>query len=151
MYRDCSICSAPVEVVRAINSALAKREKMRDIAARSGFSKSAIHRHSQRCVPREIISAHKSARFDARTGRVFVSWPDDPSCPADTRGKLLPGHRIPGEHDVMLHVQYEKPIDYDPRIQSPTVAFDLAIEENQLRNIPVPDPEVPTNGKHTLN
>jgi hypothetical protein len=56
MKGDCSICAAPPEVVRAINAALSKKEKLRDLAARSGFSKSALVRHSNKCIVRDSIA-----------------------------------------------------------------------------------------------
>jgi hypothetical protein len=134
MANDCSICSAPINVLRAVNDALAKREKLRSIAARSGFSKSSIHRHSQRCVPRQVLASHQASRFNSQLGRIFVQWPDHESCPPDLRAKLLPSHRLPGEHDILLRVEYEKPVAYDPRIESVSIAHDLALDENSERN-----------------
>jgi hypothetical protein len=140
---DCSICSAPVQVLKAINEGLAKRTKMRDLAKQSGFSKSAIGRHSKNCLARQILSSYQTTRFNPALGRIFVRWPDDPICPEDVRGRFLPAHRIPGEHDVVIYVVYEKPVYY--RVENIDAAHNLAIEENQSRN-PVPiDQDTPVN------
>jgi hypothetical protein len=101
---NCTICAAPPVVKTAVNAAPSKKEKMRDIAARGGFSKSAVHRHSQRYVWRDVLAACKtSTRFDPHNQRIFVQWPDDPICIADTRSKFVPD-QIPRENDAILRV-----------------------------------------------
>ena len=76
MWKHCSVCSSPASVRAAVDSALAKHEKLRDIAHKSGFSKSAVHRHSQKCVARNVLSSHK-AHF-ARGGKFFAWFPNQP-------------------------------------------------------------------------
>ena len=74
--KTCSICAAPPDVVEAVNSQLARHVRMRDIASAAGFSKSAIHRHSQKCVPRQMLEQHKSKKFNPRTMLAWYLWPD---------------------------------------------------------------------------
>jgi hypothetical protein len=73
--------------LRAINSALAKRDKLRDIASRSGFSKSAIGRHSQKCMPQKILNDYRDAQ--TTNGRSVVCWPDVECAPPALRAKLM--------------------------------------------------------------
>jgi hypothetical protein len=68
----CSICAAPVEIRDAVAHALKRKEKLRDIAARCQFSKSALHRHAQNCLRRVILQEAKTARNNS--SRVIVLW-----------------------------------------------------------------------------
>jgi len=97
---SCSVCSAPANVTAAVNTALSKKEKLRDIAAMAGLSKSAIHRHSKH-VYRDTLSAH-AARFDYRTNKLLVIWP----------GESIPSNL--DEHTVILKVEYESLPLYNP-------------------------------------
>jgi hypothetical protein len=109
---NCSICAAPVEVIGAINDALRKKEKLRDIEARAGFSRSALSRHSRNCIPKLILAEHKARAAKPRSGRHVVQWP-----PAGTLTTLDgPGERSKQitiastelrPDDILLVVEYE--------------------------------------------
>ena len=147
MRGACSICAAPPEVLKAVNEALGKKEKLRNVAKRSGFSKSTLGRHRLNCLPREIIASNRSKRFNSASGQVFVSWPDDPSCPPDVRGKLLNdrGAVVASleqitENDIVMNVVYEAPSDYyglldsEGRYLSADTAHARALQENAERD-----------------
>ena len=154
-FRPCSVCSAPAQVTASVNLELSKRTKLRDIAKLSGISKSAIHRHSQKCLPREVLAAYKTARFNPNVGRVFVQWPEDPSCPSDVRGKLLNARAVVAsldeitENDVVLNVVYEHTFDTEGRYLKPLQAFEPALKENAARDAaklsPNPEPDITVN------
>jgi hypothetical protein len=145
MFRDCSICSAPVQVLNAVNDALAKHEKLRDIAARSGFSKSAIGRHKLKCCPREILTSYKSARFDHQHGRIFVQMPNDAHLPSETRGKIIPEHQKMTAADSLLLLIYVSPLfDDQGRYSNADQAHVRAIEENFKRDVALPLDQCPT-------
>jgi hypothetical protein len=59
--KECSICTSPEPVQRIVNQQLAGRVKMTDIAAASGFSKSAVHRHSSKCLGRAVLRDYRDA------------------------------------------------------------------------------------------
>jgi len=81
-FQRCSICSAPPEVLAAVNEALRKREKFRDLAERTGFSRASLHRHSKRCVPRDTLAQYKARTAVIPSGRTIVAWPARPDQPA---------------------------------------------------------------------
>jgi hypothetical protein len=73
----CSICSAPPEVLQAVNAALRAGESGRKMAARNGFSKSAIYGHREKCLDRTVLRRHQQTkRFTSKTV-VSVQWPGD--------------------------------------------------------------------------
>ncbi len=74
-YQTCSICKAPPEVLAAVNEALRKREKFRDLAARTVFSRATLHRHSKKCLQRAALAEHKARALNPRSGRMVVQWP----------------------------------------------------------------------------
>lgn len=76
MGRQCSICSAGAEVANEINTALAKGERLIDIAARSAFTKSSISRHARSCVGRKLLEEHRERKLNEYNSRVFVKGLD---------------------------------------------------------------------------
>jgi hypothetical protein len=70
--KQCSICSAPPDVLASINSQLKQRVSMKKIAAASGISKASIGRHSLKCCNRKIAETFKSMK----QMRPIISWPD---------------------------------------------------------------------------
>lgn len=96
---SCSICSAAPEVLKAINESLAAHEKLRDLAARSKFSRSALSRHSRRCVRRAVIQEHASKIFVPGRDRIRVYF----------AGQTLTDL---SEHDVLVEICYEKFVTY---------------------------------------
>jgi hypothetical protein len=132
MFGSCSICAAPAEVQSAINRGLAARVKLRILAQESGLSKSAIHRHSQKCIARQTLNTFKSARFNANTGRIFVRWSDDPCAPPEYRGRTFPSSREMTADDVLIVVEYEPPIlDEHGRYFHPGNIYETALRENE--------------------
>jgi hypothetical protein len=73
---QCSICTAGADASNAVNEALAKGEFLQTIAARFGFSKSAIHRHKRgKCEHSFLVwkAARIRARREKTTGRRIVT------------------------------------------------------------------------------
>lgn len=134
MRGSCSICAAPAEVLTAINYALARHEKLRDIEKRSGFSKSSLHRHSNKCIPRNAIVSYKTVKLNSVGRRYVVQWPDGSlttSTVFDSRGhaveqradqplQRLTFDQINPETDIVLVVEYEKAIVKNPDDQAHT-------------------------------
>jgi hypothetical protein len=80
-YQTCTVCGAPAEVSAAINAELAKppgeRMKLRDMEKLCHISKSAISRHTRKCLPKHILSTYRSTgKVDLKNRRVIVEWPD---------------------------------------------------------------------------
>jgi hypothetical protein len=100
---DCSVCSAPAEVFAAVNNALRKKEKLRDIEARAGFSRSALHRHSKNCLPKLILAEHKALTFNPKNGREVVSWPNGTFT---VHGKPIREENLLPD-DLLIRVTYE--------------------------------------------
>ncbi len=93
--KTCSICSAPGDAAETVNAMLQKRIPLKQIALETGFSKSAVHRHSQKCFVRHKATALKEKRFDAERNRVLTALPDgryfvqgDPLNPALNRATI---------------------------------------------------------------
>jgi hypothetical protein len=68
-----------------LTKALERRIRLRDLEARSGFSKSALHRHSQNCLPTALLSAYRQQKF-VKPSRFVVLWPKSANMPAATAG-----------------------------------------------------------------
>jgi hypothetical protein len=106
--KPCSICSSPPAVSAAVNRQLEQKIRMRDIAAAAGFSKSAVHRHSQKCVPRQVMAQHKAGKFDPQTMLSWYLWPN-----GDLTRQAIPyGFRggvrdKPGPRDLIFKIKYE--------------------------------------------
>jgi hypothetical protein len=97
MEKDfCSICRSSAAVRDAVNHALEKRVKMRDIAKQSGFSKSAIHRHSQNCRSRQVLLDHRARRAHVRDRKIVIVWPN----------KAIPKNL--DENSIVIRVVYEQ-------------------------------------------
>jgi hypothetical protein len=114
-FQVCSICSAPADVRAAVNEALARREKFLDLAARTGFSKSALHRHSQRCVPREILSRYKNQRTPPAPERELVRWPDGRIFVWRTQQPVAPDEVRP--NDIVFSVAYNRTAKLPQKIE----------------------------------
>jgi hypothetical protein len=135
MFRNCSVCESPTEVLKSVNESLVRRVKLRDIAKMCGLSKSAIGRHKLKCVPREILRNYKNAKFNAQRGRVFVKWPHDECVPPEDRGKITPSHLEMTADDVLIVVCYEtKLFDELGRYVNALQAYVPAHEENARRD-----------------
>lgn len=120
---ECSICTAPAYIRNAVDVELSRRTRLRDIAKMTHLSKSAIHRHSKRCVSRTSLQGLHTARFNPELHRVLTRWPNDPVCTPDVRGKtFVYSSPDPADHhsnpippdqlrptDILLVVEYDKP------------------------------------------
>lgn len=132
----CSVCAAPPDVLAAVNDAIRKHEKFRDLAARTAFSRAALHRHSQKCVSRDTLSSHKSNRYDPRTDLLLIQWPGQlPALQGIPGGFLGTVRTSPGPNDLVLRVEFE----CEPRALEPTPdnlgkLFNMAILEDARRN-----------------
>jgi hypothetical protein len=80
--KQCSIC-APPDILRIINAELGRSTRFIDIAKLSGHSKSAIGRHSQRCLGREALRQYRDAAKAPLTWRVCWSPEQEAAAPAD--------------------------------------------------------------------
>jgi hypothetical protein len=102
----CSVCNAPREVREIIEAELQKeksvRRPLRVLAALSGLSKSAISRHSCKCLAlRKLANFRDKRKGGPRPKRIVVKWPDgrftshDPwnerdAGPVSLQGPILP-------------------------------------------------------------
>jgi hypothetical protein len=120
---DCKICASAPDVLVAINNAIRSREKFRDLAARTGFDKSTLHRHSQKCIPREILNTHKNVGYyNSRMHRLFIQWPDSHAVlVADVEHGWSHERKVRPEEitDFVIEVEFEKPLA--PRIAAKPV------------------------------
>jgi hypothetical protein len=134
-YQTCTVCKAPPEVLEAINAAIRKREKFRDLAARTAFSRATLHRHSQKCLQRAALAEHKARIVNAQSGRMIVQWPTGalsyggtPIHPEDLR-----------QDDFLLVVRYEKRRAsaygnlYSPTAEQIAELVEMAINEDAQR------------------
>jgi hypothetical protein len=109
--KSCSICASPI--VDLINAELEKQSKMADIAKLSGFSKSAIGRHSLNCLTRMRIQSHASKKCresqrvltDLGGGKYFVQRGD-----AATRAHSTIDTKELRADDVIICVSSEDPV-----------------------------------------
>lgn len=133
----CSVCAAPPDVVQAVNEAIRKREKFRELAARTAFSRAALHRHSKKCIPRNILAEHKARKFDNLRQIVWTKWFDGTltrmPVPHDFRGEL---RSEPGPGDVVLVVEFEPPVAKPAPAPDPPPA---------LPPVPEQGPDTPVN------
>lgn len=70
----CSICSAPSVVQAAIDEALSKKENLRDLARRSGFSRAGLSRHNRKCLRAAALADFARMRLNA-SGKIHVYFP----------------------------------------------------------------------------
>jgi hypothetical protein len=94
----CSICASPV--LREVNEALAKGERLRDLAARSGHSRASLSRHSRKCISRNKLAQHSTVLSDYLSGRanLVVLYPGDDQSAVR-------------EQDIIVQIEYEKALD----------------------------------------
>jgi hypothetical protein len=73
--RSCNVCNSPREVLAVINDQLKRKTPMSRIAKDTGYSKSAIGRHSLGCLQRQILAqARSGVRFGADPNDRMVTW-----------------------------------------------------------------------------
>jgi hypothetical protein len=87
----CSICSS--HVCAEINQALLKKEPLRELAKRSGFSRAALSRHGRNCIARDTIAFHRAKKFNPLTQLAWAQWPDGSfslqGVPHDFQGEMI--------------------------------------------------------------
>jgi hypothetical protein len=93
----CSICSAPETIRAMVNAELAKepgkRLTLRQLEKISHFSKSALSKHSRRCLFRKALLDHR-ANFFSRGDRIHVHWPNDPPLTDEEVVRRANGNRL---------------------------------------------------------
>ena len=70
---NCKICTAGPEVVALVEREVALRHSYARISAKTGFSKSTLHRHARRCAVRRAVES----RLDGRCPELvdtFIRW-----------------------------------------------------------------------------
>jgi hypothetical protein len=123
MANTCAICSAPPKVLDAVNAGLEQKTPLRTLAAASGFSRAGISRHARKCVPKTVISTHRSSNY--ANARLLVRWNDGPILDWDRQSAVPLAENQISDNDVILQVAYAKPA---PPAAEP---------------VPVPDPVAP--------
>lgn len=103
----CSICAAPAEIQKAVNDSLKNRERLRDLSKRSGFSRSALSRHSRKCIRREVLAQHRSDYFQPGD-QIAVVYPSGTSHEWSS-GKPFNADEVAKQIFFVLEVVYEKP------------------------------------------
>lgn len=121
---ECSICNAPPEVFAAVNAALRKKEKLRDIEARAGFSRSALSRHGRNCLPRFVLATRKArAELNLKHCREVVSWPNGTFT---LDGEPIPEQQVRPD-DTLFVVTYQKtPLD---KFKNPSALVSEAVSK----------------------
>jgi hypothetical protein len=114
-HKPCSICSTP-NGAQTVDAMLEKRTTLKAIAAQTGFSKSSVGRHSQKCVIRAQAAKLKSNVFNPLRDRILVRHAD----PKNPNAALSLPKDFDPEHDWIVRVSFE-----------PTPASVLAVLERQ--------------------
>jgi hypothetical protein len=86
-----------------VNELLAKKARFIDISKMSGFSKSAIGRHSQKCLSRQVLRDYRDLRTPHT--RYIVRQPNGELFHVDVR---IPSSSL-RDDDVILQVSFELP------------------------------------------
>jgi hypothetical protein len=146
---DCSVCQSAV--ASNINAELLKpaheRMTLRELAARSGISRSSLGRHSLRCIPLIRLSFNRDKKGNAsgtQNGRIIVAWPE---LAAVSTAHFSSGEQVISpeelrESDVLFVVSYQN--THIANFQNPRglaatpenleKLFDLALVEEQERS-----------------
>jgi hypothetical protein len=132
--RSCGICNSGREIAGAIEAAVSKKEKFRDIEKRCGFSKSLISKHMRQCVPEFRLARTKPIDF-AKT-RIIIEQNDTGD--DATRFHTWPGGRfVPAaelsENDFIIEVCYEKGPDSEAvrQCQESAAAAEAALKPEE--------------------
>ncbi len=129
-HKLCSICERP-GAAEIVNRLLGKGTFLKVIAQQTGFSKSSVHRHSQKCVIRQQAAQLKTTRFDPQRQRIIVKWPD---------GSLT--HRHSDKWDdreaVLLVVSYEDSPFYNPAALMENGTWSATAQNSFITKVPPP-------------
>jgi hypothetical protein len=138
----CSICSAPPDVLQAVNNALLAGESGRKIAARSAFSKSALYRHRDKCIARTTLAKHRQL-VTSEPGRHIVVWPSgDYTIATPRREPELFDICTLQPHDIVIRVEYAPAEE----TRNPAELIDEALREDAER-FPIADLSDPAECK----
>jgi hypothetical protein len=105
---ECSVCNAAGDVKSVVDAELLKppgeRKNLRELARLSGFSRSALSRHTRKCIASIRLESYREKVSPTVGGRMVVRWPD---------GKLtLYGEPFPEtairDTDLIFVVEYAK-------------------------------------------
>jgi hypothetical protein len=133
----CKICEA-AGAAEIVNKLLDKKTFLRDIARETGFSKSAVHRHSQKCFIKTKAGSLKSAYFDPDRDRVLILYPN---------GKCFVDHDPHGR--AFIYNRDGSPIELQPSDLTPDDVLVIVERERRLPDRtpaevpPVPEPAKP--------
>jgi len=70
--KKCSVCSAPPEVLTTVEARLRDGTELRVIETESGFSRSALDRHRNKCMKRAALVANRDRKLSLQGKRVIV-------------------------------------------------------------------------------
>jgi hypothetical protein len=102
MGQKCCIC-ANAAIAENVDRMLRSKIPMSRIAALAGCSKSAIGRHSLRCVPKENLKKHGAAMHRRR---LVVQQGDPPIYHLAFGGRSLQPHELDYGKDLFLRITY---------------------------------------------
>lgn len=110
----CSVCTSPPGVLEYVNAIFSKprRERipLRELQKQTGLSRSALSKHSIRCLTREkLIAYREQKRQDWDSKRKVVAWPRERYFVTGTADDWPPAELQPSEltaEDVLIRVQY---------------------------------------------
>jgi hypothetical protein len=103
MGQKCLICSN-VAIAENVDKMLRNKTPMSRIAALAGCSKSAVGRHSQRCVPEESLKKHGGAAYHNR--RLVVEQGNPPTYHLFHSGRSLDPSELDYDKDLFLVLCY---------------------------------------------
>jgi hypothetical protein len=108
----CSICSAPREIRERVNDALAKKVKLRTLAAESGFSRAGLSRHNRKCLPKQQLKNFRDTRKGARSGgRILIRWGEGGVFCYNRAAEIA---AVPNDNDILIQVTFAKSLVQNP-------------------------------------
>jgi len=130
--KACSICSAPNNAAETVDALLSKKMPLKEIASLSGFGKSSVHRHSQKCWVKTKAVSHKEMKFDPlrhrvltdlETGRFFIQHD---ALEPKTDHTVIPEIELRPGTDWIVRVVYCEPVP--ERVWKPEARDDVQVE-----------------------
>ena len=108
----CSICSSPAHIREIIDAELmrpsSQRMRLRDLEKLTHVSKSALSRHSRKCLIRSLLSEHRQRMSVDPDANIYVLYPNNQvtrdGLPIDLGTALK---ECDPDKDVLLCVEYE--------------------------------------------
>lgn len=111
----CTVCLGSAKVRETVNRGLVDGISMRDLADKTGISKSSIHRHKQDCLKYELqpIDAPIQRSTEALTPEIVEEGFRPPAIPVETPSSLVVRNRKLGEMPGLTEYAYGKIDNYD--------------------------------------